>query len=120
MAMSEPENKQSFDQWAIVELLGHVKIAGHVTEVEMFGSKLGRIDIPNGDGFTTQFFNGSSLYRLTPTTEEIARSVAARNQPTPIYQWELPKPKALPEGEPVVAEYPDDDDGDEDDDDQSW
>lgn len=36
-----------FDKnWAVVELLGHVRIAGLVSEVEMFGSKLGRIDIP--------------------------------------------------------------------------
>lgn len=90
-----PEIESGFNQWAIIELMGHVKIAGHVTEVEMFGSKLGRVDIPIGDTFTTQYFNGSSLYRLTPTTEEIARAVAASNQPAPIFQWELPKLKQL-------------------------
>lgn len=82
-----------FRQWAILELLGHVKVAGLVTEESHFGTAPGRIDIPNGDGFITQFFGGSSVYRLTPTTEEIARSVAARNQPTPAHRWELP---ALP------------------------
>lgn len=84
--------KEGFDSWAIVELMGHVKIAGHVTEAEVFGSKMGRVDIPNKDGgFTTQFFSGGSVYRLTPTTEEIARAVACRNQPAPVYEWELPK-----------------------------
>lgn len=83
-----------FRQWAILELLGHVKVAGLVTEEEHFGVKLGRIDIPRENGeFTTQLFSGSSIYRLTPTTEAIARSVAARNQPTPAHRWELP---ALP------------------------
>lgn len=82
-----------FDAWAILELLGHVKLAGRVTEEEHFGAKLGRIDIPAGEGWTTQYFSGGSIYRLTPTTEEIARSVAARNQPTPAHRWELP---ALP------------------------
>jgi hypothetical protein len=105
-----------FEQWAIVELMGHVKIAGLVTEEEHFGAKLGRIDIPSGDGFVTQFFNGSSLYRLTPTTEEIARGVAAANQPTPVHRWELPEQKQL--SAPVVeAEYPDDDDDDSEDED---
>lgn len=82
-----------FREWAIVELMGHVRIAGLVTEEERFGAKLGRVDIPTADGFVTQYFNGSSLYRLTPTTEEIARAVAASNQPTPVHRWELPRPE---------------------------
>lgn len=79
-----------FHEWAILELMGHVKLAGLVSEEERFGAKLGRIDIPNGDGFTTQYFGASSVYRLTPTTEEIARAVALRNQPQPVHRWELP------------------------------
>lgn len=79
-----------FKQWAILELLGHVKVAGLVTEESHFGTALGRIDIPADDGtMTTQYFGGASIYRLTPTTEEIARSVAVRNQPTPAHPWEL-------------------------------
>jgi len=97
-----------FDQWAILELLGHVKLAGRVTEQEHFGTKLGRIDIPTGDGFTTQFFSGSSIYRLTPTTEEIARSVAARNQPTPAHRWELPAP-TIPDAVAAASTGYDDD-----------
>lgn len=89
----------TFEQWAILELMGHVKLAGRVTEEEHFGAKLGRIDIPNADGgFTTQYFSGGSIYRLTPTTEEIARSVAQRNQPHPVQLWELPAPKVAPGG----------------------
>ncbi len=87
-----------FKQWAILELLGHVKVAGLVTEETHFGTALGRIDIPTADGaFITQYFGGSSVYRLTPTTEAIARSVAERNQPTPAHRWELP---ALPAQQP--------------------
>lgn len=36
------------DAWAIVELMGHVRIAGRLTEEEKFGSKMGRLDIPSG------------------------------------------------------------------------
>lgn len=109
-----------FEQWAILELMGHVRLAGKVTEEEHFGAKLGRIDIPNGDGFTTQWFSGGSIYRLTPTTEEIARGVALRNQPEPVHRWELPLAtlsKATIRGEQIdyAAEHPDitaeDDDG---------
>jgi len=83
--------------WAIVELMGHVRMAGRVTEEERFGSKLGRVDVPRTDGtFSTHYFGGGSVYRLSPTTEEIARAVAAHNQPQPVHSWEMPK--ALPEG----------------------
>ena len=95
--MSEQEQQQGFEGWAILELMGHVRLAGRVTEESHFGVALGRIDIPTqaGDGYTTQYFGGASIYRLTPTTEEIARSVAMHNQPRPVQTWELPKPAAL-------------------------
>jgi len=94
-----PEISPGFSHWAIVELMGHVKIAGHVTEVELFGSKLGKVDIPNGESFTTQYFNGSSLYRLTPTTEEITRAIARSNQPEPVYLWEVRQLSAAPDND---------------------
>ena len=81
---------ETFNKWAIVELMGHVKMAGKVTEEELFGSKMGRIDIPNAEGFVTQFFSGSSVYRLTPCTEPIARAAAQnmRNH-QPVSEWDL-------------------------------
>lgn len=111
------EATATFDQWAIVELMGHVRLAGRVTEEEHFGAKLGRIDIPAHDGgFTTQLFGGGSVYRITPTTEQVARAVALRNQPEPVHRWELPAPRAVAEAEPAyVQEYePDEDDDPED------
>jgi hypothetical protein len=88
---AEPEiaAPETFDSWAVVELMGHVRMAGRLTEVELFGSKLARIDIPNGrGGFTTQFFTAQSVYRITPTTEELARRVTGSNQ-APIHRYEL-------------------------------
>ena len=89
------DERPIYDGWAILELMGHVRLAGRITEESHFGVALGRIDIPNGDTFTTQYFGGSSIYRLTPTTEEIARSVALHNQPEPVRMWELPKARAI-------------------------
>lgn len=103
------EDKTGYDGWAILELMGHVRLAGRVTEESHFGVAIGRIDIPTNDGYTTQYFGGSSIYRLTPTTEEIARSVALHNQPMPVRTWELPSPQQI-EVDPV------DDDADQDDD----
>jgi len=86
-------SSEGFHSWAVVELMGHVRMAGRVTEEERFGVKMGRIDIPRGDGFFTQYFTGSSVYRMTPVSEEVARSVAAGTQPEPVHRWELPAPK---------------------------
>lgn len=90
---TEEHTAATFDQWCILELMGHVRLAGRVTEEVMFGAALGRIDIPSGDGFTTQYFGGSSIYRITPTTEEVARLIAIHNQPAPVHRWELPAPR---------------------------
>lgn len=99
---------EAFDSWAIVELMGHVKVAGRVTEEERFGAKMGRIDIPNpAGGFATQYFGGSSVYRMTPVSEEAARAVALRNQPEPVHRWELPAPLAAA---PVRTDNEDEDD----------
>jgi hypothetical protein len=88
------EQAERFDSWAIVELMGHVRMAGRVTEEERFGVKLGRVDVPGIEGaFITVYFSGASLYRLTPTTEEIARHVAKGCQPQPVHRWELPEPE---------------------------
>lgn len=91
-------------EWLIVELLGHIRMAGYVTEEEKFGGKLGRIDIPNGDGFITQYFGHSAIFRVTPTTEEVARSVAKMNQPRPVHHFELPERVTVEgTGEPSTA-----------------
>lgn len=91
-----------FKSWAIVELMGHVKMAGVVSEEERFGTKMGRIEIPGPDGkFVTQWFSGSSVYRMTPTTEEIARCVAKSHAPAPVHRWELPAPEPK-ESEPAI------------------
>jgi hypothetical protein len=79
------------DTWAIVELMGHVRLGGRLTEEERFGAKLGRLDIPNpAGGFVTQFFGGQSVYRITIVSEEAARAVAVR-APAPVSPWELPR-----------------------------
>lgn len=90
-----------FKGWAIVELMGHVRMAGHVEEATIAGQGVLKVDVPEAEGDCgkhpafTQFVSGASLYRLTPTTEEIARSVAKHSRPSAVHSWEQPRP-ALP------------------------
>lgn len=80
---------------AIVELMGHRRLAGHVTEAQMYGTTLLRVDVPQGDGSTaTQFYGGSSIYALTPTTEAMVERIAATNSVRPVERWELPSADA--------------------------
>jgi hypothetical protein len=80
-----------FEGWAILELMGHRKLAGILSEEEVAGAAMLRIDVP-GEGETivaTQFYAAAAIYAITPVTEEIARAVAQSYQPAPVTRWEL-------------------------------
>lgn len=83
---------EKFEEWAILELMGHRRLAGKVSETAILGGSLLRIDIPGEDGkSTTQFYSPAAIYCLTPTTEVIAREVAKQFDPGPISPWEFPR-----------------------------
>lgn len=88
-----------FDTWAILELMGHRRMAGYLTEVQVGGSSFIRIDLPadlpgventESDFGATQLYSPSAVYCITPCTEDTARKVAVLNRPAPVQRWELP------------------------------
>jgi hypothetical protein len=100
-----------FKQWAILELMGHRKLAGLVSEENRFGTVMCRIDVPGPDDKSvTQFYGGSSIYAVTPTTEEVCRAFAKRSSPAPISRYEL----ALPATTEPITDADVDDGGDDD------
>lgn len=89
--------ESKFEGWAILELMGHRRLGGYVSEATLAGGAFLRIDVPaeqEGTKPATQFYAPHSVYCLTPTTEAMARAVAKMAQPAPVHQWELPQ---LPE-----------------------
>lgn len=105
--------------WAVLELMGHRRLAGYLTEQEVAGAAFIRIDVPGDEGATaTQFYAPAAVYCITPTTEEIARAVAKRDRPEPVSRWELPAPKA--EARPLPDEDPDPYDDEDDDPDNGF
>lgn len=63
-----------FEGWAIIELFGHRQRGGFVKDVEMFGGKLLRIDIPVApDATVTEFYGCTAIYALRPYAEAIVR-----------------------------------------------
>jgi len=82
----------AFEEWAIVELMGHRRLGGKVTEAELFGTSMLRLDIydtGSADPKITQLYGGSAVYCVTPTTEAIARKVGAESMPRPVSRYEL-------------------------------
>jgi hypothetical protein len=113
------EIKETFDCWAVLELFGHVRLAGRVTEASIGGCSFLRVDVPDAEGgiqFTRYFGNGA-IYSMTPVTEEVARRVGNGSAQAPVKPWEMPKP-ALPPAddyhEPPEKSYEQDDDDDDD------
>jgi hypothetical protein len=102
--------KETFEGWCILELMGHRRLGGYVRAVELAGAPFLRIDVPDpaaeGQAVATQFYSPASVYCLTPTTEEVARALAASCRPAPVQRWELSAP---------VAVNPDPDDDTDDD-----
>lgn len=87
------------EEWGIVELFGHVRLAGRVSEVERFGGKLLRLEIPKPDGnwLITQDIGPGALYRISYVTEATARLVAQHHQPAPVHRYELEAPSTAVE-----------------------
>lgn len=79
--------------FCFLELMGHRKLAGLLTEETVAGFGFLRIDVFTGAetaARATQFYSPSAVYAITPTTEETARRFAARAIPQPASRWELP------------------------------
>jgi hypothetical protein len=113
------ETKQTFDCWAVLELFGHVRLAGHVTEASIGGCSFLRVDVPHrpdeGEGVKlTRYFGNGAIYSMTPVSEEVARNVGDGNAAPPVKPWEMPK-AALP-----AARYDEGENEDEGDDPQPW
>lgn len=85
----------TFDTWAIVELFGHSKIAGRVTEQQIAGSTFLRVDVPDREGQPgfTRFYGANAIYALTPVDEEIARRAAEAISPKPVTVWGVVLPE---------------------------
>jgi len=99
-----------FEQWAIVELFGHNRIAGMVTEQTIGGCSFVRIDVPpieNRSGFTKLYGQGA-IYAITFTDEETATAAAKSFAPRPIDAWTARELLERPE-QPTMEELYDDD-----------
>ena len=80
-------------KWVILELMGHRKLAGFLSEQEMpaTGSCGSTYMAHRMSLYVTQFYSPSAVYCITPVSDDLARNrEAAQNlKPQPIGQYEL-------------------------------
>lgn len=78
-------------RWAILELMGHRVLAGQVSEIEQFATKMCRITVPAvGDvPAFTQDYGGHAIYALSYVTEETARFKATKLKAQPIDYYDV-------------------------------
>jgi hypothetical protein len=84
-------NDNTFELYAIVELFGHQKVAGKVSEQAIGSSTFVRIDVPETQSAPpfTRFVNPSAVYAINPVTEEVMLARAENIQAQPIDAWDI-------------------------------
>lgn len=93
------DNKnETKEWWACVEVMGHQRVVGRVSEVKLAGASFLRVDIPI-EGRDPQILAPSSIFRITMCSEEKARAMA-KHSSDPMPPWMLGESSrpALPVG----------------------
>ena len=103
-------SSEKFEQWAIVEIMGHQTYAGMVSEQVIGGASFVRVDVPAEVPFT-KMFGASSIYCITPCSEEVVRAAIPRLSQRPINIY-MPEIRAIGAANEVVDFGPPDDDED--------
>lgn len=106
------ENK--FEAWGLVELMGHQRVAGRLSEQVIAGANLLRVDIPDGESFRTVYYGPSAIYAVHVTDEAAARGIANNCEKRPAYAWELERQPRLQAPLPPDGGRTHDDDTDDD------
>lgn len=72
------DDAQQFDEWALLELFGHQRIAGRVRNASIGGGSFIRVDVPAIPGHQealTRFYSPQAVYGITPMTEKTVRTI---------------------------------------------
>lgn len=91
------ETQEKFEAWGLLELFGHQRLAGALSDMTIGGCHFIRIDVPAVDDVPgyTRFFTNAAIYGMTITTQEVAVGLAARLRAKPVQAYEIAGPKAL-------------------------
>ncbi|PRY10303.1 hypothetical protein CLV24_11431 [Pontibacter ummariensis] len=85
------QETEKFENWAIVEVMGHTKVAGLAKTVSFGNTVMLRVDIPETakQPAHTKMYGMSSIFSISPVTEDVARSHAEAWNLQPILAYEV-------------------------------
>jgi hypothetical protein len=99
------KNQETIETWAYVEIMGHSKIAGRVSERKVGVQVMLQVDVPKPDeGFSfSKLYNPSSIFSISPTTEEWCRKFVKARVEYPVLPY-IPESRQLTKHEPELDE----------------
>ena len=82
---------EKLELFAVVELFGHTKMAGKVTEQSIGPATFVRVDVPETESNPsfTRLLNPSAIYAINPVTEEVMKHMAGNFSQKPIESWDI-------------------------------
>ncbi len=85
------DQTEKFESWGLLELFGHQRIAGKLSEQSIGGCHFIRVDVPEVSGVSayTRFFTQGAIYAMTPMDEATARKLAAYLRAVPVSPYEV-------------------------------
>lgn len=107
--METQQTQERFEAWAVVELFGHQRIAGRLSEQIIGGCSFVRVDVPDqparerrgylaAEGAVpayTKLFGQGAIYAISIVSEDIARRTAAALRIQPVIAYEVDSSRAL-------------------------
>jgi hypothetical protein len=89
--MTESTQTETFKSWGLLELFGHQRLAGELSEQTIGGCHFIRIDVPALDDIPTytRYFTQGAIYGMTPMAEATARKLANYLRAVPVNAYEL-------------------------------
>ncbi len=82
-----------FSAWAIIEVMGHTRKSGRVTEETIAGAPMLRVDVPSSatdlEKFTTHYLSAQSIFQIHPCDENTARLSAVADGKRESYEYDI-------------------------------
>lgn len=91
------KSQEQFEAWGLLELFGHQRLAGKLTEQTIGGVHFIRIDVPavESEPAYTRFFTQGAIYGMTVLTEDTATKLAGYLRAKPVQAYEVPSAPRL-------------------------
>lgn len=89
-------NNEKEQQFAVVEMMGHRKIAGAIAQSELARGSLIRVDVFGADGAIerTEHVGTAAIYDITICSEQTAKAAAIAHCPRPSFVFDILKPQS--------------------------